>query len=92
MGEVDVGNDEKNNSDAPNTIAVSTLMTDMKSNQTQSMEQELEILDAEDDVLEAAEKQQMSFSDDVTAPVEDIASDDEILAAENELDLDEEQV
>ena len=48
VGEVDVGNDEKNNSDVPNTIAVSTLMTDMKSNQTQSMEQELEILSYEE--------------------------------------------
>lgn len=48
VGEVDVVNDEKNNSDDPNAIAASTLMTDITSNQTQSMERELEILSYEE--------------------------------------------
>ena len=48
VGVVDVVNDEKNNSDDPNAIAASTLMTDITSNQTPSMERELEILSYEE--------------------------------------------
>ena len=52
-------------------------------------EQELDLIDQESDVLDSAEKKQMSFTENVTAvSVEDMASDDEILAAENEIDPD----
>ena len=52
-------------------------------------EQELQIIDEEDDVLETAEKVQLSFSENTenTLSVDTMASDDEILAAENELDI-----
>lgn len=47
-GEVDVVNDEKNDSSDPNATTASTLMTDTKSNQMQGIEQELEILSYEE--------------------------------------------
>ncbi len=49
-------------------------------------QQELEMIEQEDDVLEATAKTQMSFSETVeNITLDQIASDDEILAAENEL-------
>ncbi|MFZ3229227.1 MAG: segregation/condensation protein A [Pseudobdellovibrio sp.] len=47
--------------------------------------EELEMIDQEDDVLENLDIQQMSFGDQVSAIADDVASDEEILAAEIEL-------
>ncbi len=60
-------------------------------------EQELALLDQEEDALESAPKAQMSFTEtESVLSTDDIASDDEILAAEGELETDipfnEEQV
>ncbi|MBC7467361.1 MAG: segregation/condensation protein A [Bdellovibrio sp.] len=52
-------------------------------------EQELEILDQEDDVLASGTVQQMSFEENMAAIAADVASDDDLLAAEIELEADE---
>lgn len=49
-------------------------------------EQELEILDNEEDALATAEVQQMSFEENLAAIAEDVATDEDLLAAEIELE------